>query len=185
MRLCTAQAYGRMSCISIHASRMGCDAKATQPAGNVQISIHASRMGCDLCRTFNSIPTAYFNPRIPYGMRPIRADTTPEVSAFQSTHPVWDATQDSRLYVAATVISIHASRMGCDFCWPLLPLLLNNFNPRIPYGMRLAKSVWMPKLGKFQSTHPVWDATPAYDKRKAAIIISIHASRMGCDSAGT
>ena len=34
--------------------------------------------------------------------------------AFQSTHPVWDATFPSMIVIMRTGISIHASRMGCD-----------------------------------------------------------------------
>ena len=34
-----------------------------------------------------------------------------------------------------------------------------DFNPRIPYGMRLALTVPRGYFSKFQSTHPVWDAT--------------------------
>ena len=57
---------------------------------------------------------AYFNPRIPYGMRRhSHGDTLP-----------------------ATLISIHASRMGCDFTFPIRTIIVNDFNPRIPYGMR-------------------------------------------------
>ena len=56
--------------ISIHASRMGCDMWHNQLTFNQRISIHASRMGCDTrIRNSRSVP-GYFNPRIPYGMRP-------------------------------------------------------------------------------------------------------------------
>ena len=34
----------------------------------------------------------------------------------------------------------------------------------------------------FQSTHPVWDATHAASGEKHGVQISIHASRMGCDT---
>ena len=57
------------------------------------------------------------------------------------------------------LISIHASRMGCDPSQSRLWFSLSNFNPRIPYGMR----------------HVAWrDA-------RLLVMISIHASRMGCD----
>ena len=56
-------------------------------------------------------------------------------------------------------ISIHASRMGCD--GPVLRCGEHDFyfNPRIPYGMRHAPPPCTIRLPKFQSTHPVWDAT--------------------------
>ena len=34
---------------------------------------------------------------------------------FQSTHPVWDATNTRHQIILLRHISIHASRMGCDF----------------------------------------------------------------------
>ena len=153
--------------------------------------------------------------------------TTARANLFQSTHPVWDATPDKQSKTPRHAISIHASRMGCDHrrqhgrrrrtaisihasrmgcddnsngrndkC--------TNFNPRIPYGMRLGgrggytvifgfqsthpvwdatchaclpASVWV-----FQSTHPVWDATKLLNCSRTVFVISIHASRMGCDT---
>ena len=125
-----------------------------------EISIHASRMGCDLRK---------------YGETAI----TPQ---FQSTHPVWDATITSTCTKLTMLISIHASRMGCD----------------------TTALIGFMTAAQFQSTHPVWDATQ--DAREAVIrqadfnpripygmrpiqssvfvverVISIHASRMGCD----
>ena len=70
-----------------------------------------------------SLTTDDFNPRIPYGMR-----------------PAWAALSDVGL-----LISIHASRMGCD---PMETLLEHS--------------------GVFQSTHPVWDATPRHAMAGAA-----------------
>ena len=117
-------------------------------------------MGCDRGSMARRFSASHFNPRIPYGMR-------------QSL---------SVKRIASRSISIHASRMGCDVradrvhhhqrhfnpripygmrpfspCGPWSPF---DFNPRIPYGMRLHKPT-VPH----QSTH-----------------ISIHASRMGCDT---
>ena len=146
------------------------------------ISIHASRMGCDRSTVVTTIgilhfnpripygmrhapePCAwqieYFNPRIPYGMRPSRCRSRQAVMAFQSTHPVWDATSwhsfrlmfqhisihasrmgcDAELLAGnelRNAISIHASRMGCDSITVVEITFSIYFNPRIPYGMRL------------------------------------------------
>ena len=124
-----------------------------------RISIHASRMGCDVSSAACKCSTPYFNPRIPYGMRRyyvggasrIRAYFNPRIPygmrlpsflrwkallRFQSTHPVWDATVGSTDIALHVIISIHASRMGCDAT-------------RAPCG----------RESRFQSTHPVWDAT--------------------------
>ena len=59
---------------------------------------------------------------------------------FQSTHPVWDATQIFERLGQAQYISIHASRMGCDVGGGERVCVALYFNPRIPYGMRLADS---------------------------------------------
>ena len=145
--------------ISIHASRMGCDLRQGRGRRHPQISIHASRMGCDCNHCGPASWPSYFNPRIPYGMRLFDHSVLNDAGIFQSTHPVWDATSVRALLALRPLISIHASRMGCDavicHCRPLDC----DFNPRIPYGMRrwtVPSSVFSVL---FQSTHPVWDAT--------------------------
>ena len=193
---------------------------------------------------------AYFNPRIPYGMRHVKAHPMRWLLLFQSTHPVWDATSqgwsaDPRqafqsthpVWDATTIrhrcgqcraISIHASRMGCDanHMWngnrqyafqsthpvwdatiletftahtsifqsthpvwdatlrfSFISTVFCNFNPRIPYGMRRDDDPSSELPSVFQSTHPVWDATSWWGTQRQQAKISIHASRMGCDSA--
>ena len=101
---------------------------------------------------------------------------------FQSTHPVWDATLCHCRGSPRGGVSIHASRVGCDWGWRSAEsrqirvsihasrvgcdsnrtAALNlhpGFNPRIPCGMR--RRFFLSELfsKKFQSTHPVWDAT--------------------------
>ena len=94
-------------------------------------------------------------------------DLTPYVKSacreFQSTHPVWDATLFDAKSATHEGISIHASRMGCDWFACGFFRLFFYFNPRIPYGMR------RDLVTVTQSANP----------------ISIHASRMGCDYAST
>ena len=124
----------------------------------VTISIHASRMGCDASRPTGATGWVNFNPRIPYGMRPSTQKAGSNVQQFQSTHPVWDATDGGPADKQTKNISIHASRMGCDLCQIMTVI-----------------------DGKFQSTHPVWDATGNPTLPTTVTIISIHASRMGCD----
>ena len=249
---------------------MGCDLATSAHRTRAGISIHASRMGCDGSWWFRAFHPSNFNPRIPYGMRHVRIlfgayhahfnpripygmrprsgkrsrkavrfqsthpvwDATEadmagmRIPRFQSTHPVWDATSKRRFDYPRIVISIHASRMGCDPC--LQSQMVNtkaisihasrmgcdlsmrlrsrfsaHFNPRIPYGMRPCGSgrhdakkgfqsthpVWDVTMltttetatRLFQSTHPVWDATKAVKNVTSNIVISIHASRMGCD----
>ena len=99
--------------ISIHASRMGCDHLHTALVPVFRISIHASRMGCDVALSLVAM-----------------------VGIFQSTHPVWDATQMADSGKPIGIISIHASRMGCDKPTSAPTTAIRDFNPRIPYGMR-------------------------------------------------
>ena len=78
-------------------------------------------------------------------------------------------------------ISIHASREGCDKGQQSYLLSGNDFNPRIPRGMRLTAG-WMPGGDRtFQSTHPARDATSLFLISSTIKDISIHASREGCD----
>ncbi len=79
----------------------------------------------------------HLNTRIPYGIRPVVKVRSYTLIVFQSTHPVWDATLAALLFSLAFLISIHASRMGCD----------EDVEPSDQYK------------DLFQSTHPVWDAT--------------------------
>ena len=156
-----------------------------------------------LARRMATPSHSYFNPRIPYGMRPAKYEKLTILGIFQSTHPVWDATYAASVHSAAVKISIHASRMGCDLgdlrrrrhraisihasrmgCDVTIFRAFSssvNFNPRIPYGMRLTRALDSQRAVRFQSTHPVWDATTGSDEAGQRYGISIHASRMGCD----
>ena len=101
----------------------------------------------------------HFNPRAPYGAR-------------------LGAHQDRR---QAQLISIHAPRMGRDDLYVALIIAGRNFNPRAPYGARHTQAVPDTLASPFQSTRPVWGATPATLRCTATLGISIHAPRMGRD----
>ena len=79
---------------------------------------------------------------------------------FQSTPPVWGATDAAR------------DRRG----------LLVYFNPRPPCGGRLTASRRSFRLSVFQSTPPVWGATMGDKDLVRVLDISIHAPRVGGDS---
>ena len=118
-------------------------------------------MGCDSAVFSSRRFERYFNPRTPYGVRPVIYGGNIQVlPKFQSTHPVWGATNvrtDVELFFC---ISIHAPRMGCD---------------TRPFSSTTV-------LSPFQSTHPVWGATRVLISSLRSVTISIHAPRMGCDS---
>ena len=102
------------------------------------ISIHAPRVGSDDFQHFSLCALKNFNPRSPCGERPaITAAVGAAMEAFQSTLPVWGATQN---------LGYHASPY-------------QYFNPRSPCGERPNQFVYDEYRCKFQSTLPVWGAT--------------------------
>ena len=103
---------------------------------------------------------SYFNPRTPCGVRRGDVSNLDTFGLFQSTHPVWGATQSPEARQSSPSISIHAPRVGCDQAY--LYWASNtpfHFNPRTPCGVRLRR----------------------YIDRKLEAGISIHAPRVGCD----
>ncbi len=58
----------------------------------------------------------------------------------------------------------------------------NHFNPRSPCGERLDNPKIVKSIAQFQSTLPVWGATPAPSKSQNPTAISIHAPRVGSDA---
>ena len=193
-----------------------------------QISIHAPRVGCDyglggpppLLRGFQSTHPVWgatclapdracsgwhFNPRTPCGVRPFIANEVLSLVEFQSTHPVWGATACVGHKLTGGMISIHAPRVGCDWYACNQNWGGDYFNPRTPCGVRHKALSGTNKEIKFQSTHPVWGATPmtttgatpAWDFNprtpcgvrleslgagRGVRYISIHAPRVGCDN---
>ena len=79
-------------------------------------------------------------------------------------------------------ISIHAPRVGCDPPWLVRQLHGWYFNPRTPCGVRPDAPAGVAKCKRFQSTHPVWGATPSRAGNRLLWSISIHAPRVGCDA---
>ena len=113
------QTEGYEKPISIHAPRMGSDAKtmsgtgfnilfqSTLPAwgatanngggtSRTHISIHAPRMGSDASFASERVFNSYFNPRSPHGERPERLPKPFQKQLFQSTLPAWGATVQSK-----------------------------------------------------------------------------------------
>ena len=102
---------------------------------------------------------------------------------FQSTLPVWGATGGKgkgrrkcknfnprspcgeRLFEAVATdvnvnISIHAPRVGSDAGCQAGKAQLGHFNPRSPCGERPTHTTTPSSAQRFQSTLPVWGATP-------------------------
>ena len=71
--------------------------------------------------------------------------------------------------------------MGCDGDKLVIELLVENFNPRSPNGLRLVHNSRTQCQKQFQSTQPEWAATISAVIHATTEDISIHAARMGCD----
>ena len=124
--------------ISIHAPRVGSDVACTVPLKRrrrFQSTLPVWGATCHRCFSFYRSP--YFNPRSPCGERPPRtlrgalpnviSIHAPRVGSdvvfgdnccaswiFQSTLPVWGATDAAHLQPHVWLISIHAPRVGSD-----------------------------------------------------------------------
>ena len=79
--------------ISIHAPLTGSDPQGDSPARIDEISIHAPLTGSDGCQWRGADQSHDFNPRSPYGERPIRVVLPPPFLPFQSTLPLRGATR--------------------------------------------------------------------------------------------
>ena len=80
----------------------------------------------------------YFNPRPPWGGRPYFTELIDESSSFQSTPSVGRATKEkARIASAINRISIHALRGEGDRTRYITDTVIENFNPRPPWGGRL------------------------------------------------
>ena len=104
----------------------------------------------------------HFNPRTPYGMRPVLCNTAPVLVLFQSTHPLRDATSSSEHPALTISISIHAPLTGCD-----TPVRKIQADFQISIHAPLTGCDWC---------HPF---------HRQNRIISIHAPLTGCDLAAT
>ena len=78
------------------------------------VSIHASRTGRDCPRGTFAYRASSFNPRVPYGTRPLATGK----------------------FLSVNQVSIHASRTGRDKTKTMRLTLHFCFNPRVPYGTR-------------------------------------------------
>ena len=123
-------------CISIHAPLTGSD--KTPPTGIVDrmISIHAPLTGSDSSIVICFTSLKNFNPRSPYGERPLHGIRFHQRIPFQSTLPLRGATLAGIGVVVNVQISIHAPLTGSDRQSILWTACRKNFNPRSPYGER-------------------------------------------------
>ena len=163
---CLFVGCGDSNFISIHAPLTGSDYIHFSVCRKMYISIHAPLTGSDFRANLIALACKYFNPRSPYGERPILYHIFFANQGFQSTLPLRGATVAAVCYNGYASISIHAPLTGSDASLdcgvnsqgisihaPLTgsDLIRNtpatqalNFNPRSPYGERL----WMATIGQ-------------------------------------
>ena len=123
----------------------------------------------------------HFNPRSPCGERRTATPCITSGRGFQSTLPVWGATEICRYSGLDETISIHAPRVGSDGMSKSHHPPFSNFNPRSPCGERPERfGLWLVRP-EFQSTLPVWGATFFLLLVDFISDISIHAPRVGSD----
>ena len=146
------------------------------------ISIHAPRVGGDFSPRRTRLLCLHFNPRPPCGGRLDSGICSNTEKSFQSTPPVWGATDDLFRLGAVKGISIHAPRVGGDLqlnCTTVKHCCISihaprvggdcssrvssvaskHFNPRPPCGGRRDDAQVASMIAEFQSTPPVWGAT--------------------------
>ena len=167
--------------ISIHASRVGCDKVNREDTFAKDISIHASRVGCDSVPPVSlvSYHISIHASRVGCDRDSARRQARRSIS-IHASRVGCDLSAECFLRCSCS-ISIHASRVGCDFFALYTKSKKNYFNPRIPCGMRPVNISIVRIPDRFQSAHPVWDATQWTLNPSTATTISIHASRVGCD----
>ena len=100
------------------------------------ISIHAPREGCDACPVTRAAYFTEFQSTHPARGATSWAELDAEAQEFQSTHPARGATLHRRYPRHVKEISIHAPREGCDISRRSVADDKQNFNPRTPRGVR-------------------------------------------------
>ena len=215
--------------ISIHAPRVGGDPGCMTASRAIFYFNPRPPCGGRPCRGISWAGTAlYFNPRPPCGGRPslvhqvddagsisIHAprvggdftvkDDVSKLSKFQSTPPVWGATEEWTSTSTPWSFQSTPPVWGATSAWTMGLPLRQNFNPRPPWGGRRLRpqacpcptatiSIHAPRVGgddrgghgryapvPFQSTPPVWGATLVFVITSDLCNISIHAPRVGGD----
>ncbi len=147
---------------------------------------------------------ARFNLRSPWGERHPRVQFVEGATWFQSTLPVGGATPSHSTCRPRQSVSIHAPRGGSDFSPRFRPIFsrwfqstlpvggatllvmvwalsARCFNPRSPWGERLASTLTWGRSEWFQSTLPVGGATVRGSDGGGSHGVSIHAPRGGSD----
>ena len=145
--------------ISIHAPHTGSDEFHLIQQPRLCISIHAPHTGSDFRRSPETFTPVYFNPRSPYGERPMM------------------------LYISYKEIriSIHAPHTGSDGYCEGDPGDRPDFNPRSPYGERQDMGGTWTSQNNFNPRSPYGERRLECYVKGVGYCISIHAPHTGSD----
>ena len=168
--------------ISIHAPCGGSDSLNRNYTAYTIISIHAPRGGSDWQEDDDHGRCGYFNPRSPWGERPVKSRLAPDIRNFNPRSPWGERPQvfgtlqagirfQSTLPVGGATLE-EALKKNAEY---------EDFNPRSPWGERPSARYQVLLWRKFQSTLPVGGATNVLVLFNFLISISIHAPRGGSD----
>ena len=123
-----------------------------------------------------------FNPRAPYGARPLVHSSFSEPSFYFNPRAPYGARQLSFAEVCKQANFNPRAPYGARLIARCnVRCQAGNFNPRAPYGARRGIFGCEIYCHLFQSTRPVWGATIAQPTQPQSVVISIHAPRMGRD----
>ena len=146
------------------------------------ISIHAPRGGSDLLTGQVFRVYKVFQSTLPVGGATGRWRKQSVLQCISIHAPRGGSDAQNKKSVELFNISIHAPRGGSDQKLREKIEKEKNFNPRSPWGERLAWGNSSVVAWGFQSTLPVGGATGDGGAREASESISIHAPRGGSDS---
>ena len=138
--------------------------------------------GATSSKSQNRSDNFYFNPRSPCGERRDIIDAMNCGFRFQSTLPVWGATGLRIGMERLPGISIHAPRVGSDFCRGSADgtVIISIHAPRVGSD---TKAVNLPQVNfNFNPRSPCGERRRPGDSDRAGKNISIHAPRVGSDA---
>ena len=162
--------------------RFPCGKRPRGPADGLAggpISIHAPRVGSVALWLAVKCASTYFNPRSPCGERHLLLQQGQSHLGFQSTLPVWGASEVGCTVGIEQIISIHAPRVGSvPECIPT-GQTRRDFNPRSPCGERHAFAFLMIVLHAISIHAPRVGSVGRTMLTRLVQPISIHAPRVG------
>ena len=147
----------------------------------LSISIHAPRVGSDKDQAVTKVTFLNFNPRSPCGERPERGILWQRKTPFQSTLPVWGATETTmrrslQFPFQSTLPVWGATGGGMEHS-----TVMADFNPRSPCGERHSLHRLRLQTRYFNPRSPCGERRFGNVRCAVDGNISIHAPRVGSD----